>query len=367
MTRAGGVTGARRAVAGGAEVSFALVRRVAVLAWAAVMLGGCTGTFGRGGPATESPVPSPAASSPIPGGAGAAGGPDAAAPWVAIADAAAPSLVTVSAGPVTGSGVVYAAAGTILTAAHVVGAFKRVELRFADGSRGPGTVSAVDPLADLAVVQSERKALPPATFATEVPPPGSPVLLAGGPGAGLTETILGGIAPPRPAAATVGRAVTDVLFSGSAIAVANSGGAVLDADGHVAGIAEAPVAGQSELGAILPGPAVTVAVGRMLGRAAIRHAVLGLRPTAPTLPMAEAYHLDSSGVLVQDVTAGGPAAKAGVRAGDVLVTLGGERLSTISAYLRVVAGIAPSQAVSLTLLRGGVSHDLTIAPGVLGR
>jgi S1-C subfamily serine protease len=311
-------------------------------------------------------VPSPAASSAVPGGAGA-DGPGATAPWAAIAEAAAPSLVIVSAGPVTGSGVIYAAAGTILTAAHVVGALKRVELRFADGSRGAGTVSAVDPLADLAVVQSERTGLPPATFATEVPPPGSPVLLAGGPGAGLTETILGGIATPRPAAATVGRAVTEVLSSGSVVAAANSGGAVLDADGHVAGIAEAPAAGQSQLGAILPGPAVTVAVGRILARAPIRHAVLGLRPTAATLAMAEAFHLDSSGVLVQDVAAGGPAAKAGVRPGDVLVTLGGERFSTVSAYLRVVAGVAPSQAVTLTLLRGGVSHDVTIVPGVLSR
>jgi S1-C subfamily serine protease len=341
---------------------------VTVLCGAALALAGCTGTFSPGGSATKSPVPSPAVSSTIPGGAGGAGGPGAAAPWVAVADAAAPSLVTVNAGPLSGSGVVYTAAGAVLTAAHVVGALKRVELRFADGSRAAGAVSAIDPLADLAVVQSERTGLVPATWATEVPPPGSPVLLAGGPGAGLAETILGGIAGPRAAATTVGRAVTDVLSSGSLIPAANSGGAVLDADGHVAGIAEAPVAGQSQTGVILPGPAVTVAVGRMLGRAAIRHAVLGLRTTTATLAMAEAFHLDSSGgVLVQDVTAGGPGAKAGVRTGDVLVTLGGERLSTVSAYLRVVAGVAPSQAVTLTLLRAGVSHDLTITPGVLSR
>jgi S1-C subfamily serine protease len=75
----------------------------------------------------------------------------------------------------------------------------------------------------------------------------------------------------------------------------------------------------------------------------------------------------TEGVLVQDVTAGGAAAKAGIRRGDVLTALSGERIATVSDYLRLVAAAVPAQAIPMTVSRSGETQDLTVTPLPLRR
>jgi serine protease Do len=223
-------------------------------------------------------------------------------------------------------------------------------------------VTAVDRLAGLALIRSERSGLLPVTPATGLPPPGSEVLAVGGPGSPLIRALLGGFAPPRKSTT---RAAGDVLLLDAAIPVTASGSAVLDSDGHLVAIAEAELAGP---GLAIPVQTVTAVVPRLLAADDTPLADLGIRPAPVTRQDSQLLQLGASeGVLAQDVTAGGAAAKAGIRRGDVVTELGGERIATVSDYLRLVAAALPARPIPVTVSRSGETQELTVTPAALKR
>jgi S1-C subfamily serine protease len=146
-----------------------------------LLAGGCTSD----GASTATSAPAPSAPAPTDGAA--------AAPDIAQNDAGgleevprivaevAPSVVTVIVPGGNGSGVVYTADGLILTNEHVVRGNRAVQVAFADGQRVDGVVTAVDEVTDLALVQADRRDLPPARFATELPEVGTLAVVIGSP------------------------------------------------------------------------------------------------------------------------------------------------------------------------------------------
>ncbi|WP_231988480.1 S1C family serine protease [Mycobacterium sp. 1274761.0] len=130
-----------------------------------------------------------------------------------------PWVVTVLNQSGLGSGIVYKADGTIVTNAHVVGDARQVTVAFADGQLGPATVRAVDKLADVAVVQADRKGLPAAKFQQELPQVGEAAVAIGSPlgfEATVTSGIISGLHRQIPGSATSGSPLVDLVQTDAA-------------------------------------------------------------------------------------------------------------------------------------------------------
>ncbi len=341
---------------------------------AMALVAGCTGTPSPGGqaaaPATSSPgapateTPPPSATSPTPAGSTPASPAAAASPAPAgdlaqvpqVAAQLQPSVVTVVVEGGNGSGVVYTADGLILTNEHVVRGNRTVQIAFADGQRAPGRVTATDPVTDLALVQSERRGLPPARFAPGLPQIGSLAVVIGSP-LGFQNTVTAGVISGLhreiPGSAAQGQSLVDLIQTDAPISPGNSGGAVADSTGQVVGISEAyipPQAGAVALGFAIPAAtAVDVAEQlRTTGRA--RHAFAGLVPAPITSGIASQLGLPSTeGVIVAGVADDGPAAAAGVRPGDVISAVDGEPARTPEDFLAALRGHKPGDTLTLTV------------------
>ena len=287
-----------------------------------------------------------------------------------VAAELAPSVVAVLTPGGEGSGVVWSEDGTIVTNAHVVGSDEDVVVAFADGKRSPAEVVAVDRVVDLAVLRAERDGLPPATFAGSLPTVGELAIAVGNP-LGFENTVtagvISGLQRAIPGSATQTQALVDLIQTDAAISPGNSGGALVNGSGEVVGINIAyipPQARAVSIGFAIPSPTVIDVVTELLDDGEATHAFLGIQPAPVTDPIAERFGLDSrDGVLVLDVTQGGPAAQAGVQPGDVIVGVGDTDVDTVEQFLAELRGLEPGQRVRFNVVRNGEEQNLNIEIG----
>jgi S1-C subfamily serine protease len=282
-----------------------------------------------------------------------------------------PSVVTVEVDGGTGSGVVYREDGLILTNEHVVRGHDKVEVSFADGQQVAGAVKAVDAVTDVALVQAERKDLPAARFETELPRVGSLAVVIGSP-LGFENTVTAGIISGLhreiPGSASQGQSLVDLIQTDAAISPGNSGGAVVDAEGQVIGISEAyipPQAGAVSLGFAIPA-ATVVDVAEQLDRTGrARHAFAGLAPAAITPEIAAELGMSTTdGVIVAQTVPGGPAEDAGLRRGDVLTAVDGDKVTTPEDFLAVLRKHKPGDRLELAVQtpgQGSRTVEVTLA------
>jgi S1-C subfamily serine protease len=329
----------------------------AVLAASVILaLTGCTGGQAPSGT-------SPAISTPSAQDSRTTHGPSARAPQPGadiptIIENIQPSVVTIFTGDGLGSGVVYTADGLILTNEHVVHGNTNVEVAFADGQRVPGRVRASDAISDLALVEAQRKDLPAAKFQKDLPRIGELAIVIGSPlGFENTATsgIISGLHRQIPGSAASSQSLVDLIQTDAAISPGNSGGAVVNSRGEVVGISEAyipPQAGAVALGFAIPaGTAVRVAE-QLLTHGKAEHSFIGLSPADITAQIAEQLHLpDTAGVLVLSTVRNGPADKAGLRAGDVLLSLEGQKLNAPEDLLAALRSKSPGQTVNIEYRR----------------
>ena len=270
-----------------------------------------------------------------------------------------PSIVTITTRDSVGSGVVYTRDGLVITDEHVVRGAKTVDLAFADGLISTGEVVATDPVSDVAVVQSARAALAPAVFRRDSPDPGDTAVAIGSP-LGLTETVTSGIVSGLhrvlPAGGPRAAPLVDLVQTDAPISPGNSGGALLDGQGRVIGVNEAyvpPTAGAVAIGFATPTAEVLDVVSQLVKTGRALHAYLGLAPRTLTPEVARVLHVTvPAGVVVLSVAPGGPAAKAGVLPGDVLVEFGGVPVRTADDLLVEVRLHRPADVVDVTVHRG---------------
>lgn len=349
-------------------MNFSRMKYAAVPVVAALFLAGCTGTDDSS--PTNSSIAAPGAESTGTGSAnaGQSGGVFATIPE--IVNEVEPSVVTVFTQEGLGSGVVYKEDGLILTNQHVVGKAENVEIAFADGQRIPGTVLAADAVTDLALVRVDRKGLPAATFEEKLPRVGELAVVIGSP-LGFENTATAGIvsalARSIPGSAQQSQSLVDLIQTDAAISPGNSGGAVVNAQGDVIGISEAyipPEAGAVSLGFAIPAATAVSVAEQLLEDGTAEHAFLGLRPATITAQIAQRLGLkDASGVVVLSVVDNGPAAEAGIRAGDVLMSIDGVELKNAEDLLAALRKLTPGEAVTATVLRGSEKTDVQITPG----
>ncbi len=281
-----------------------------------------------------------------------------------------PSMVAVLTDSGQGSGVVWNDDGVVVTNDHVVSGATALQVAFADGRRADADVIATDPQTDLAVLRTSRRGAPAASFAEALPRVGELAIAIGNP-LGFENTvtagIISGLGRAIPGAAQEAPALIDLIQTDAAISPGNSGGALVNADGAVVGINVAyipPTAGAESLGFAIPAPTVRDVVTQLLDTGRVRHAFFGVRPASLTPEIAQRFDLrQDRGVLVLEVTAGSPAAAAGIRPGDVLVRAGDRRLETVEAFLSVLRARSPGDTLEVALARGGEERTVAVRLG----
>jgi serine protease Do len=266
-----------------------------------------------------------------------------------------------------GSAVLFTQDGYLLTNSHVVAGTERGHAVFADGSRMELELVGSDPLSDLAVVHGRRPKVPPAEFgAAETLRVGQLVVAVGNP-LGLAGSVTAGVVSGLGRAIPVWsgnnrRVIEDVIQTDAALNPGNSGGALADTHSRIVGINTA-VAGAG-LGLAVPINATTRRIiSALLSDGRVRRAYLGLVSTPIRLnPSTVIRTGQRDGLRIVEVLPGSPADRAGLAAGDILLTAGGRPVSNAESLQRLLFADAIGQPLDLAVLRDGAESHLVAVP-----
>lgn len=267
-----------------------------------------------------------------------------------------------------GSGVIVSAQGYVLTNNHVVEGMDDIELTLTDGRRAAAKLVGTDPESDLAVLKIDLKDLPIITFgALERSQVGDVVLAIGNP-FGVGQTVTLGII------SALGRddlginIFENFIQTDAAINPGNSGGALIDANGNLLGINTAIYSrsgGSLGIGFAIPANTARNVLEQIISGGTVLRGWVGVDPQALTPELAEAFGLkpDSQGVVISGVLQNGPADKAGIKPGDVVVAVNSDKVRSVSNLLNLVAALKPDSRANLAVIRGGVEKTLSVAIG----
>jgi serine protease Do len=266
-----------------------------------------------------------------------------------------------------GSGFIINANGTIVTNNHVIEHAKSVTVTLADGTTLPAKIVGRDPGSDLAVLRvNAGHKLPYLQLGdSNAVRVGQWVIAVGNP-FGLSGTVTAGIVSAR------GRDIGDGPFNTSFIQVdapinrGNSGGPLLTQDGKVVGVNTAilsPTGGSVGIGFAIPSEMVRNVVDQIEATGHVTRGYLGVQAQAITPSLASALHLsrddgssftpDKAGALVADVQDGSPAAKAGLKSGDIIQSVDGKTVGNPGQLVQLIAGMQPGNTATLSVLRDG--------------
>ncbi|MFE2753030.1 S1C family serine protease [Actinosynnema sp. NPDC059335] len=286
---------------------------------------------------------------------------------IAVAKSVTPHVASVRMPRGTGSAVVFTDEGHLVTNAHVVGGDRDGTAVFADGSESPFTVVGADPLADLAVLRAGGDAPGAARFGDAdalqvgqlVIAVGNPLGLAGSVTAGVVSA-LGRAVPVRNGRA--GRVIEDVIQTDAALNPGNSGGALADSAGEVVGINTA-LAGIG-LGLAIPMNSTTRRIlSTLLVEGRVRRAYLGVVGAPAPLPDAVAERTGQrAGVRLVQVVPGGPAERAGLRDGDLVLSVARTPVGDAQGIQRQLFAEAIGLPLPVTVLRNGAMVDVIATP-----
>jgi S1-C subfamily serine protease len=273
------------------------------------------------------------------------------------------------AGEGLGSAVVFTGDGFLLTNAHVVGGAQGGTALFGDGTSAPFRVVGADPLSDLAVVRAAGDTPAPAELGEAdqlvvgqlVVAVGNPLGLAGSVTAGVVSA-LGRSLPTRDGQGRAARLVEDVIQTDAALNPGNSGGALADARARVVGINTA-VAGIG-LGLAVPVNSTTRRIiSSLMADGRVRRAYLGVVTVPAPLP---SWLQDrtgrANGLRVAQVMRGEPADRAGLRAGDLLLSAAGSPVEKAQDLQRLMFSDAIGRPIAITVMRNGALVDVIAEP-----
>jgi len=285
-----------------------------------------------------------------------------------VAQTVLPSLAAVSVrtrqGMGAGSASVINDDGNLLTSAHVVDGASRVELAFSDGAVMSASVVGADPLSDLAVLRAEGETPPPVRLGDASTLGVGQLVVALGNPRGLSGSVTAGIvsALGRSLPTRAGRVIDEVIQTDAALNPGNSGGVLADSAGRMVGVNTA-VAGIG-LGLAVPINATTreiIEALRTNGR--VRRAWLGIAgATVPLGPDVAAKAGATAGMQVVSVVPGSPAAVAGARAGDIVLSLDGVAIADPTALQRRMVETAIGRRMEMTVWRNGALVDVVVEP-----
>ena len=264
-----------------------------------------------------------------------------------------------------GTGYVYDKSGNIITADHVVDGATKITVRFKDGSTAKATLVGADPSTDTAVIKvsvPSSKLTPLQLADSSTVAPGEGVVAIGSP-FGYSESITAGIvsAVDRDITAPNGYSISNTIQTDAAINHGNSGGPLIDASGKVIGT-NVQIAVDSQnggsanagVGFAVPSNTVKTVVDDLIAGKVVEHAYLGV-----TVGDSQA----GSGAAIGTVRAGGPAAAAGLKSGDVITAIDGTPILDANKLTAAVSSHSPGDKLKITVTRGGSTLTITATLG----
>jgi len=263
-----------------------------------------------------------------------------------------------------GSASVITPDGYLLTSAHVVAGSRSAEATFADGTMVAADIAGRDELSDLAVLKARGAVPEPVTMGRAedlqvgqlVVAIGNPLGLAGS----VTAGIVSGLGRSLPTKS--GRVVDEVIQTDAALNPGNSGGVLADGRGRMVGVNTA-VAGVG-LGLAVPINASThKIIAALMHSGRVRRAWLGIAGAHIPVPPAAAAKLGTThGLQIASVVAGSPAAQAGLRRGDIVVSVDGKNVVTATAIQQLMVEDAIARQIEMTVWRNGALVDVFVTP-----
>ena len=266
-----------------------------------------------------------------------------------------------------GSGVIVASDGLVLTNHHVVEAADEIEVALADGRRAKAKVVGSDPETDLAVLRIGLTALPTLAFGDlERVQVGDVVLAIGNPfGVGTTVTM--GIVSALGRTHLGINTFENFIQTDAAINPGNSGGALVDSRGRLLGINTAIYSrsgGSMGIGFAIPVTTARQVVDSIVKQGGVVRGYIGVEPQDLTPEIAEAFQIPRrEGAIIAGLVRGGPADKAGVKAGDVLIAVEGRAVKDTPSMLNLISQLEPGRTANLRFVREGREVDLPIVIG----
>jgi S1-C subfamily serine protease len=274
-----------------------------------------------------------------------------------IVDQVEPSVVAIVTDRGEGSGVIWDDEGAVVTNNHVVAGASEVEVVLASAARLPAEIEATDERSDLAVLRVDREGLPAARFRSSGPDVGELAIAMGNP-LGFEQSVTAGIVSGVHRSIPSGGqtpALVDLIQTDAPISPGNSGGALVDANGEVIGISVAYIPPQQQavsIGFAIPSSTVVSVVRQLLERGEVERAFLGVVVVPITAELADQLGLDVEfGVGVESVGDGSAAARVGIRAGDVIVTIDGKAIRAVEDLYAELNRRRPGERISVGIVR----------------
>lgn len=272
-----------------------------------------------------------------------------------------------------GSGVIVSADGYILTNNHVVEGADEIEVILNDSRRAIAKVIGTDPESDLAVLKITLDKLPVIVLGnSDQALVGDTVLAIGNP-FGVGQTVTSGIVSALGRSHLGINTFENFIQTDAAINPGNSGGALVDVNGNLLGINTAIYSrsgGSLGIGFAIPVSLAKQVLQDIVKDGAVTRAWIGVEPQDLTPEIAEALKIkptgnsgDAAGVVITGVMQGGPADKAGIKAGDILVSVASKSVGNTVQAIATIAGQKPNVPITMQLVRNGKTIDLNVTPG----
>jgi serine protease Do len=267
-----------------------------------------------------------------------------------------------------GSGFFISADGYAVTNNHVVDKAEHVDVTTDDGKTYTAKVIGTDDRTDLALIKVEgRTDFPFVHLADKTPRIGDWVIAVGNP-FGLGGTVTAGIVSARGRDIGAGP-YDDFIQIDAAVNKGNSGGPTFDIDGNVIGVNTAifsPSGGSVGIAFDIPAETVKAVIAQLKDRGAVTRGWIGVQIQPVTSEIADSLSMKNArGALVAEPQSGSPAQKAGIKAGDVIVSVNGETVTDARNLARRISALAPGTSVKLGIIRNGREETLTLTLGEL--
>nr|WP_298249882.1 Do family serine endopeptidase [uncultured Halomonas sp.] len=266
-----------------------------------------------------------------------------------------------------GSGVIVSDEGYVLTNHHVISGADQIQVALRDGRETLAKVIGTDPESDLAVLRIELDALPVIELADSTQVAIGDVALAIGNPFGVGQTVTMGIISATGRSHLGLNAYEDFIQTDAAINPGNSGGALISPEGAMVGINTAIFSrsgGSQGIGFAIPANLARNILEELVTQGRVIRGWLGVEAQELNPQLAASFGLQAlRGVIIAGVVPGGPADQAGLRPGDVLLSIDGRQILDARETMSDIAAVEPGDSLPLTVVRGGEKLELVVEVG----
>ena len=266
-----------------------------------------------------------------------------------------------------GSGVIVSSDGLVVTNHHVIESADEIEVLMPDGKRASAKLVGRDPETDLAVLRADISAAAAITFGDSDGARVGDVVLAIGNPFGVGQTVTMGIVSALGRNQLGINTFENFIQTDAAINPGNSGGALVDSEGRLLGINTAIYSrsgGSLGIGFAIPVSTARQVIEQIVANGSVTRGYIGVEPQDLTPELADAFKLPrKEGAIIAGVVRGGPADKAGIRVGDILVKVEDTPVSNTATMLNLIAQLAPGAPARFGIVRDGKELDIRITVG----